>query len=74
MTGPLQRADNGLNPAVVMTAAASAEEKPAPRPIPGMNEARAEQILNAMEKEEQDVQGKQQRKNVPKPPPAGKDW
>jgi Ca-activated chloride channel family protein len=54
--------------------ASSAEQKPAPRPIPGMNEQRAEQILNAMEKEEQDVQGKQQRKNVPKPPPAGKDW
>jgi len=39
-----------------------------------MNEQRAEQILNSIEKEEQDVQGKQQRKNVPKPPPAGKDW
>jgi len=39
-----------------------------------MNEQRAEQILNSMEKEEMDVQGRNQRKNVPKPPPAGKDW
>ncbi len=56
------------------TPQASTESRPAPRPIPGMNEQRAEQILNAMEKEEMDVQGRQQRKNVPKPPPVGKDW
>ncbi len=56
------------------TPQASTVSRPAPRPIPGMNEQRAEQILNAMEKEEMDVQGRQQRKNVPKPPPAGKDW
>jgi Ca-activated chloride channel family protein len=64
----------GQAPQPQPTPAANAESKPAPRPIPGMNEQRAEQILNAMEQEEQDVQGKQQKKNVPKPPPAGKDW
>jgi Ca-activated chloride channel family protein len=64
----------GAVPQPQPTPAANSESKPAPRPIPGMNEQRAEQILNAMEKEEQDVQGKQQKKNVPKPPPAGKDW
>ena len=64
----------GSAPQPQPTPAANSESKPSPRPIPGMNEQRAEQILNAMEQEEQDVQGKQQKKNVPKPPPAGKDW
>jgi len=64
----------GQSPSPQPTPAANQESKPAPRPVPGMNEARAEQILNAMEQEEQDVQGKQQKKNVPRPPPAGKDW
>jgi Ca-activated chloride channel family protein len=64
----------GQAPTPQPTPAANEESKPAPRPVPGMNEARAEQILNAMEQEEQDVQGKQQKKNVPRPPPAGKDW
>ena len=64
----------GQSPSPQPTPAQNEESKPAPRPVPGMNEARAEQILNAMEQEEQDVQGKQQKKNVPRPPPAGKDW
>ncbi len=64
----------GQSPSPQPTPASNEESKPAPRPVPGMNEARAEQILNAMEQEEQDVQGKQQKKNVPRPPPAGKDW
>ena len=64
----------GAAPKPQPSPAQSPEQKPSPRAIPGMNEQRAEQILNSMEKEEQDVQGKQQRKNVPKPPPAGKDW
>jgi Ca-activated chloride channel family protein len=49
-------------------------EAPRPRPIPGMTPQRAEQILNSMELEEQDVQGRKQRKSVPTPPPNGKDW
>lgn len=49
-------------------------EAPRPRPIPGMSPERAEQILNAMEQQEQDVQGRKQRRSVPTPPPNGKDW
>ena len=30
--------------------------------------------LNAMEQQEQDVQGRKQRRSVPTPPPNGKDW
>jgi len=49
-------------------------EAPRPRPIPGMTPQRAEQILNSMEQQEQDVQGRKQRRSVPTPPPNGKDW
>lgn len=49
-------------------------EAPRPRPIPGMNESRAEQLLNAVEQQEQDVQGRKQRRSVPQPPPNGRDW
>jgi Ca-activated chloride channel family protein len=49
-------------------------EAPRPRPIPGMTPERAEQILNAMEQQEQDVQGRKQRRSVPTPPTNGKDW
>lgn len=52
----------------------SQTEAPSPRPVPGMNEQRAEQILNAMEQQEQDVQGRKQRRSVPTPPPGGRDW
>jgi Ca-activated chloride channel family protein len=54
--------------------AQSPNEAPRPRPIPGMNEARAEQLLNAVEQQEQDVQGRKQRRSVPQPPPNGRDW
>lgn len=50
------------------------DEAPRPRSIPGMNEQRAEQLLNAVEQQEQDVQGRKQRRNVPQPPPGGRDW
>jgi Ca-activated chloride channel family protein len=50
------------------------DEQPQPRPIPGMTPQRAEQILNSMELEEQEVQGRKQRRSVPTPPPNGKDW
>ena len=49
-------------------------QAPRPRPIPGMTPERAEQILNSMEQQEQDVQGRKQRRSVPTPPPNGKDW
>jgi Ca-activated chloride channel family protein len=49
-------------------------EAPQPRPIPGMTPQRAEQILNSMEQQEQDVQGRKQRRSVPTPPPNGRDW
>ena len=50
------------------------DESPRPRPIPGMNESRAEQLLNAVEQQEQDVQGRKQRRTAPQPPPNGRDW
>jgi Ca-activated chloride channel family protein len=50
------------------------EQAPRPRPIPGMNEQRAEALLNAVEQQEQDVQGRKQRRSVPQPPPGGRDW
>jgi hypothetical protein len=49
-------------------------QAPTPRSIPGMNEQRAEQLLNAVEQQEQDVQGRKQRRSVPQPPPNGRDW
>lgn len=52
----------------------SQTEAPRPRPIPGMTPERAEQILNSMEQQEQDVQGRKQRRSVPTPPPNGRDW
>ena len=52
----------------------SENETPRPRPIPGMNESRAEQLLNAVEQQEQDVQGRKQRRSSPQPPPNGRDW
>jgi Ca-activated chloride channel family protein len=52
----------------------SPDETPRPRPIPGMNESRAEQLLNAVEQQEQDVQGRKQRRTAPQPPPNGRDW
>lgn len=52
----------------------SQNQAPQPRPIPGMTPQRAEQILNSMEQQEQDVQGRKQRRSVPTPPPNGRDW
>ena len=52
----------------------SEEQAPRPRPIPGMTESRAEALLNAVEQQEQDVQGRKQRRSVPQPPPNGRDW
>jgi Ca-activated chloride channel family protein len=52
----------------------SQEQAPRPRPIPGMTESRAEALLNAVEQQEQDVQGRKQRRSVPQPPPNGRDW
>lgn len=62
------------NPTPQPTPGGNSNETPQPRPIPGMNEAKAEQILNSMEQQEQDVQGRKQRRSVPNPPPNGRDW
>ncbi len=62
------------NPTPQPTPGGASNETPQPRPIPGMNEASAEQILNSMEQQEQDVQGRKQRRSVPTPPPNGRDW
>jgi Ca-activated chloride channel family protein len=62
------------NPTPQPTPGGNSNETPQPRPIPGMNEAKAEQILNSMEQQEQDVQGRKQRRSVPTPPPNGRDW
>jgi Ca-activated chloride channel homolog len=64
----------GNNPQPQPEPSNAQNEAPRPRPIPGMTPQRAEQILNSMEQEEQDVQGRKQRKSVPTPPPNGKDW
>ena len=53
--------------------AQSQNQAPAPKPVPGMTPQQAEAVLNAAEDQETDVQGKQQKKNVPTPP-RGKDW
>jgi Ca-activated chloride channel family protein len=47
---------------------------PKPRPSGGIGQQQASAILENAEREERDVQGKNQRKNVPQPPPQGKDW
>ncbi|HVF38430.1 MAG TPA: VWA domain-containing protein [Gemmatimonadaceae bacterium] len=64
----------GGQPQPQPTPSSSDNETPQPRAIPGMTEQRAEQLLNAMEQEEQDVQGRKQRRSVPQPPPTGRDW
>ncbi len=50
----------------------------APQPKPsgggGLGTQQAEAVLNNAAREEQDVQGRKQQKNVPQPPPRGKDW
>jgi Ca-activated chloride channel family protein len=64
----------GQNPQPAPEPQNAQNEAPRPRPIPGMTPERAEQILNSMEQQEQDVQGRKQRRSVPVPPPNGKDW
>lgn len=64
----------GKNPQPQPEPQNSQTEAPRPRPIPGMTPERAEQILNSMEQQEQDVQGRKQRRSVPTPPPNGRDW
>jgi Ca-activated chloride channel family protein len=64
----------GNNPEPQPEPANAQNEAPRPRPVPGMTPERAEQILNSMEQQEQDVQGRKQRRSVPTPPPNGKDW
>lgn len=47
---------------------------PEPRPSGGLDQRRAEQLLNSAEREERDVQGKKQRANPQDRPRVGKDW
>jgi len=50
----------------------------APQPKPsgggGLGTQQADAVLNNAAREEQNVQGRKQQKNVPQPPPHGKDW
>ena len=64
----------GTNPQPQPEPQNAQNEAPRPRPVPGMTPERAEQLLNAMEQQEQDVQGRKQRRSVPTPPPNGRDW
>lgn len=49
-------------------------QMPVPKAVGGMGVDKAEKLLNAIADQEQDVQGRKQRKNVPQEPPRGKDW
>lgn len=64
----------GSNPQPKPSPSPSAEQTPQPHPVAGMGVQKAEQLLNGIADQEQDVQGKKQRKNVPQEPPKGKDW
>jgi Ca-activated chloride channel family protein len=52
----------------------SATPRPQPRPSGGIGQTQADAILRNAEREERDVQGRRQRRNVPQPPPTGRDW
>jgi Ca-activated chloride channel homolog len=45
-----------------------------PQPRFGLSVEDAEQILDAVADQERDVQGRNQQRTVPQPPPLGKDW
>jgi Ca-activated chloride channel homolog len=45
-----------------------------PQPRHGLSVDDAERILDAVADQERDVQGRNQRRTVPQPPPLGKDW
>jgi Ca-activated chloride channel homolog len=45
-----------------------------PQPRHGLTVDDAERVLDAIADQERDVQGRSQRRTVPQPPPAGKDW
>lgn len=51
-------------------------QSPQPKPAGGggLGTQQADAVLNNAAREEQDVQGRKQQKNVPQPPPHGKDW
>lgn len=45
-----------------------------PQPRFGLSVERAEDILDRVADQERDVQGNQQRRTIPQPPPGGRDW
>lgn len=51
-------------------------QSPQPKPSGGggLGTQQADAVLNNAAREEQNVQGRKQQKNVPQPPPHGKDW
>lgn len=53
---------------------AARNPQPKPSGAAGIGQQQAEAVLNNAAREEQDVQGRKQQKNVPQPPPRGKDW
>ncbi len=50
------------------------QPQPSDKPAGGLNQNRAEQILNSAAREERDVQGKKQHGQPPDRPRGGKDW
>ncbi|HJU89798.1 MAG TPA: VWA domain-containing protein [Gemmatimonadaceae bacterium] len=46
----------------------------AQRPSGGLDQQRAEQLLNSAAREERDVQSRKQQQRQPERPPGGKDW
>ncbi len=52
----------------------SGNSESVPQPSGGVSQQRAGLILDNIEREERYVQNKRQQKNVPQPPPRGKDW
>jgi Ca-activated chloride channel homolog len=56
----------------------NAQPEPAPstaqRPQGGLDQQRAEQLLNSAAREERDVQSRKQQQRQPERPPGGKDW
>jgi len=47
---------------------------PSQAPSGSLSQQEADELLNSAEREEREVQAKQQRENRPTRPPGGKDW
>lgn len=66
--------DSDPSPANQQGQSQSSSSNDAPSPSGGIDPRRAGVILDNIEREERAVQGKRQERNVPQPPPSGKDW